>query len=267
MAVWQSMSHLSVCRCLWYRDGCCSSGSAGSCLRSPAHHSWEEEQNRFCSSAWPHLHTERHTPTTLSTLTSDHQLQVRTGESETKKSITSDIVDVKDTSWHHVQRTDLDMHEGNSPDCQTELHHRPLLAELPSVCLSAETRSPDRRTHCKHSTLSTGTWCSPLEEREGNEMRWDALFSLIITFEVGILYILPQSFSSDPSTQSFCRSHLRSRWTHSPLAQENCFVEQGLGTSGPCVVTAGLTVVPDKTHEQNNRTLFNFHKYLSKNKR
>lgn len=189
------------------------------------------------------------------------------GESETKKSITSDIVDVKDTSWHHVQRTDLDMHEGNSLDCQTELHHRPLLAELPSVCLSAETRSPDRRTHCKHSTLSTGTWCSPLEEREGNEMRWDALFSLIITFEVGILYILPQSFSSDPSTQSFCRSHLRSRWTHSPLAQENCFVEQGLGTSGPCVVTAGLTVVPDKTHEQNNRTLINFHKYLSKNKR
>lgn len=189
------------------------------------------------------------------------------GESETKKSITSDTVDVKDTSWHHVQRTDLDMHEGNSPDCQTELHHRPLLAELPSVCLSAETRSPDRRTHCKHSTLSTGTWCSPLEERKGNEMRWDALFSLIITFEVGILYILPQSFSSDPSTQSFCRSHLRSRWTHSPLAQENCFVEQGLGTSGPCVVTAGLTVVPDKTHEQNNRTLFNFHKYLSKNKR
>lgn len=261
------MSHLSVCRCLWYRDGCCSSGSAGSCLRSPAHHSWEEEQNRFCSSAWPHLHTERHTPTTLSTLTSDHQLQERTGESETKKSITSDTVDVKDTSWHHVQRTDLDMHEGNSPDCQTELHHRPLLAELPSVCLSAETRSPDRRTHCKHSTLSTGTWCSPLEERKGNEMRWDALFSLIITFEVGILYILPQSFSSDPSTQSFCRSHLRSRWTHSPLAQENCFVEQGLGTSGPCVVTAGLTVVPDKTHEQNNRTLFNFHKYLSKYKR
>lgn len=189
------------------------------------------------------------------------------GESETKKSITSDIVDVKDTSWHHVHRTDLDMHEGNSLDCQTELHHRPLLAELPSVCLSAETRSPDRRTHCKHSTLSTGTWCSPLEERKGNEMRWDALFSLIITFEVGILYILPQSFSSDPSTQSFCRSHLRSRWTHSPLAQENCFVEQGLGTSGPCVVTAGLTVVPDKTHEQNNRTLFNFHKYLSKNKR
>lgn len=189
------------------------------------------------------------------------------GESETKKSITSDTVDVKDTSWHHVQRTDLDMHEGNSLDCQTELHHRPLLAELPSVCLSAETRSPDRRTHCKHSTLSTGTWCSPLEERKGNEMSWDALFSLIITFEVGILYILPQSFSSDPSTQSFCRSHLRSRWTHSPLAQENCFVEQGLGTSGPCVVTAGLTVVPDKTHEQNNRTLFNFHKYLSKYKR
>lgn len=79
----------------------------------------------------------------------------------------------------------------------------------------------------------------------------------------------PQSFSSDPSAQFFCRSHLRSRWTHSPLTQRNCLGEHGLGTGGRCGVTTGLTVVPGvkiikKSHIihcsavcQRNRSLLN----------
>ena len=56
--------------------------------------------------------------------------------------------------------------------------------------------------------------------------------------------LLPQCSSSEPSTQSPWRSHLRSRCTHSPLAQENCLAEQGLGTGGRTVLTAGLDVEP-----------------------
>lgn len=67
-------------------------------------------------------------------------------------------------------------------------------------------------------------------------------FTLCNVFTEHTLQILPQSFSSDPSTQSLWRSHLWSRWTHSPLAQENCLPEQGLGI---CGVTAGL-LVPEK---------------------
>lgn len=136
------------------------------------------------------------------------------------------------------------MLEGNRLDCRTELHHRPLPAEHPSVCPSAGTGSPDHRTHCTHSTLSMRTWCSPLEERKGMWKNISIfLFCSVLWTLLRWPYILPQSFSSDPSTQSFCKSHLRSRWTHSPLAQENCLVEQGLGTCGE---TAGLAVVPEK---------------------
>lgn len=61
------------------------------------------------------------------------------------------------------------MPEGSRLDCRTGLHHRPLLAGLPAVCPSAGTRSPDHRTHCTHSMLSMGTWCSQLEVRRGEE--------------------------------------------------------------------------------------------------
>lgn len=87
-----------------------------------------------------------------------------TREEITLKSDTSYLWKVHPV-WGQVKRTDLDMLEGNRPDCQTELHHRPLPAEPPSVCPSAGTRSPDHRIHCMHSMLSTWTWCSPLEER------------------------------------------------------------------------------------------------------
>lgn len=134
-----------------------------------------------------------------------------------------------------------------------------------SLCRNKEPRPQDtlQALHAVHRDMMQSTWG---EERKLDEMRY--FIQPYYNFWGGhTIYILPQSFSSEPSTQSFCRSHLRSRWMHSPLAQENCFEEQGLGTSGPCGVTAGLTVVPDKTHEQNNITLFNFHKYLSKKKR
>lgn len=158
--------HLSVCWHLWCRAGCCSSGSAGSCPHSHGHHSSEEEQSRFCSSVWHHHRTERRTLTTPSTLTSDRQLPK---ENETE-SVYYWMLQ-KDAVWFEEYRTDLDMLEGNRLDCQTELQHRPHLAEPPSVFPSAGTGSPDHTIHCTHSTLSKRTWCSPLEERKREEMK------------------------------------------------------------------------------------------------
>lgn len=64
-----------------------------------------------------------------------------------------------------MQRTDQDMLEGSRLYCQTGRRRRLLQAEPPLVCLSAETKSPDHMTHCTHSKLSKGTWCSRLEVR------------------------------------------------------------------------------------------------------
>lgn len=61
------------------------------------------------------------------------------------------------SDWTADERTHLDKLEGNRLDCQTELHRSSLRAEPPSVCPSAETRSPDHRTHCMRSMLSKGT--------------------------------------------------------------------------------------------------------------
>lgn len=80
---------------------------------------------------------------------------------------------------------DLDTLEESRLDCQTGLHRKPLQAELPSRCPSVGTRSPDHRTHCTHSMLSTGTWCSPLEER-GAKITKISLFGLITTLEMNI---------------------------------------------------------------------------------
>ena len=82
---------------------------------------------------------------------------------------------------HQVQRTDLDMLEGNTLDCRTGPHRRPLQAEPPSVCPSAGTRSPDHRTRYRRSRLSTGTWCSPLEERKRLVKNQIWIFSCLIT--------------------------------------------------------------------------------------
>lgn len=137
------------------------------------------------------------------------------------------------------------MLEKSRLDCQTEQRHRCLQAAPPSVRPSAETTSPSHMTHCMHSRLSMGTWCSPLEVR-GRHFAFTHLDSW--PREQLCEDNLPQSFSSDPSTQSFCRSHLRSIWTHSPLSQGNCLWEHGLGTRGSWEVT-GVAVVPSDTQK------------------
>lgn len=76
------------------------------------------------------------------------------------------------------------------------------------------------------------------------------IFTFYLTY--GSLLSLPQSLSSEPSTQSLCRSHLRSKWTHSPLLHKNCFGEHGLGTRGRIGVTGGVAVVPYKNKERSS---------------
>lgn len=115
-----------------------------------------------------------------------------------------------------------------------------------SLCLNKEPRPQDtlHTLHAVHGDMMQST----IQERKkcGKNISI-SLFCFVLLPLLQCPSILPQSFSSDPSTQSFCRSHLRSRWTHSPLLQENCLCEQGLGTWGARVVTAGLAVVPDNT--------------------
>lgn len=153
--------------------------------------------------------------------------------------------------------TDLDMLEESRLDCQTELRHKILLAGRLLKCPSGGTRSRGHRSHCRNSRRSTVTLCSPLEDSRTDVNKTN---KPLITLAVGrSIYHLPQSFSSDPSMQSLCRSHLRSLWTHSPVPQENCLGEQGLGTGGRHGVTAGLVNVPetvwrhDSAHQEDFR--------------
>lgn len=234
------MSRLSVWRCLCCRAECCSSGSAGSCLRILAHRFSVEERSRFCSSAWCPHRTQRHTLTTPSTLTSDRQLQEETSRNEVEIAFTSDIICVKCQTLKGDNRT-----PGHARGKQARLSNwappqaPPGRASLKmSLCRNREPRPQDtlHALHVVHGDMMQST----REERK-KDLKISLFGCLFITtFEMDI-YILPQSFSSDPSTQSFCRSQRRSRWTHSPLSQENCLGEQGLGTSG---VTTGLAVVP-----------------------
>lgn len=111
-----------------------------------------------------------------------------------------------------------------------------------SLCRNREPR-PQETLQELHAVQEDMMQSTAGKEKES----WFALVhnALCNVFTEYTLQILPQSFSSEPSMQSLWKSHLWSRWTHSPLEQENCLAEQGLGI---CGVTAGLLVPEKKAH-------------------